>query len=83
MRQRDLQPHITMSGTVLFACMVAFWIFCAASRALRPDSTIGAFLSDADGVLAVIVASVLFGGIAGAILEKLGYPIVERATHNK
>ena len=83
MAQRDLRPRITMAGTILFACMVAFWIICAASRVLKPDSAFGAFLSEADGVLAVVIASVLIGGISGAILEKLGYPIVERAMHDE
>ncbi len=74
----NLPLNITPTGNVLFACMVAFWIYCAVTRVLDPGSSLGVFLADVDGVAAVVVGSVLFGGIAGAILERLGYPIAKR-----
>jgi len=74
----NLPLNITRTGVVIFACMVAFWIYCAATRVLDPGSSLGVFLADVDGVAAVVVGSIFFGGIAGAILEKLGYPIAER-----
>jgi hypothetical protein len=74
--------NITPSGNVLFACVVAFWVYCAAARILRPESSFGAFLNSADGVAAALVGSILFAAIAGAILEKLGYPIAKRGDHS-
>jgi len=74
----NLPLNITLTGSVLFACMVAFWVYCAATRVLDPGSSLGVFLADADGVAAVVAGSVLLGGIAGAILKKLGYPIAKR-----
>ncbi len=69
--------NITLSGNVLFACMVAFWIYCAAVRVLGPESSFGAFLNTADGVAATLVGSIFVAAVAGVILEKLGYPIAK------
>ncbi len=74
----DLTVHVTPSGNVLFACLVGFWILCAISRNLAPASNLGALLSTTDGIAAVAIASIFFGAVAAAILEKLGYPIAER-----
>lgn len=71
---------ITLSGNVLFACVVAFWIYCAAARALRPESAFGAFLNTPDGVAAVLIGSILFAAIAAAVLEKFGYPISRKGN---
>jgi hypothetical protein len=62
--------------------MVGFWILCLATRVLKPEISMGAFLGRADGVTAVIVASIFFGGIAAAILDKFGYPIAKRGEPN-
>lgn len=70
--------NVTPSGNVLFACVVAFWVYCAAARTLRPESSFGAFLNTADGVATVLVGSIFFAAIAAAILERLGYPIARR-----
>ena len=74
----DFPLNITLSGNILFTCMVAFWICCAAVRALRPESSFGAFLNNADGVAVALVGSFFFGAIAGAILETFGYPIAKK-----
>ena len=74
----DFPLNITFSGNALFACVVVFWIYCAAVRALRPESSFGAFLNTPDGVAAVFIGSVFFAAIAGAILEKFGYPIAKK-----
>jgi hypothetical protein len=73
---------ITLSGNILFACMVAFWIYCVAVRALRPESSFGAFLNTADGVAVALVGSIFFAAIAGAILEKSGYPIAKKGDES-
>lgn len=70
--------NLTLTGTVLMACVVAFWIICLVAGKLRPDSSFGAFVGTADGVGIVIVGSIFFAGVAGAILEKLGCPIATR-----
>lgn len=79
---RDLALSITPTGTVLFACIVGFWIVCVAARKLAPEGYLGAFLNTPDGVAVVLFGSVLFSGVAGAILEKLGYPIARRKEHD-
>lgn len=71
---------VTMTGTVLWACVVGFWVICAIARELRPDSSFGDFLNTTDGFVSVIVGSILFAVIAGAILEKLGYPIARKGS---
>ena len=73
--------NITWSGNILFACVVAFWICCVAIRALRPESSFGAFLNGPDGVAAAFIGSFFFAAIAGAVLEKFGYPIAKKG-HN-
>ena len=70
--------HITLAGTALWACVVGFWVICAAARELRPESLLGKFFNTADGVVLAFVGSILFAAIAGTILERLGYPIANR-----
>ena len=70
--------NITWSGNILFACVVAFWICCVAIRSLRPESSFGAFLNSPDGVAAAFIGSFFFAAIAGAVLEKFGYPIAKK-----
>jgi len=71
---------ITLSGNILFACIVTFWICCAAVRALRPESSFGAFLNTANGVAAALIGSIFLAASAGAILEKFGYPIAKKGN---
>jgi hypothetical protein len=73
---------ITWSGTVLFACVVAFWISCVAIRALRPESAFGVFLNSADGLIAAFAGSIVVAGAAGAVLEKAGFPIAEKCDRS-
>ena len=73
-----LPINLTLTGTALMACIVGFWIICLVAGKFRPDSSFGAFVATADGVGIVIVGSVFFAGVAGAVLEKLGYPIATR-----
>jgi hypothetical protein len=74
----DLAMRITPAGNALFACMVGFWLICLVARAFRPESSLGAFVGTADGVVAVVVASVFFAAVAAEILKKLGHPIAKR-----
>ena len=70
----DLPLYVSRTGTVLFACLVAFWVYCVSVRALTPESTFGQFLGTAEGVVSVVLGSCVFVGVAWVILEKLGYP---------
>ena len=74
----DFPWHITLAGTALWACVVAFWVICAVARELRPESFLGDFLNTTDGVVSVFAGSIFFAVTAGAILERLGYPIQKR-----
>lgn len=70
--------HVTLAGTALWACVVGFWVICAVARELRSESLLGEFLHTTDGVVSAFVGSILFAAIAGAILERLGYPVADR-----
>ena len=74
-RYIDLPLYVSRTGTVLFACVVAFWVYCAAARVLTPQSRFGNFLGTFDGVTSVILGSCVFIGISWVIAEKLGHPL--------
>ncbi|MEQ9562646.1 MAG: hypothetical protein RLN69_09010 [Woeseiaceae bacterium] len=74
----NLPLKVTLAGTALWGCIVGFWVICAVARELRPASVLGEFLQTADGIAAVFAGSIVVAAVAGAILEKLGYPIAER-----
>lgn len=73
-----LPLNITLTGTALWASVVGFWLVCLVAGKLRPATLLGAFVGTADGMAAVFIGSIFFAMIAGAILEKLGYPIARR-----
>jgi len=73
-----LPINLTLTGTTLFAWLVSFWIICLVAGKFRPDNWLGKFVGTADGVGIVIVGSIFFAGVAGAVLEKLGYPIATK-----
>jgi len=74
----NLPLEVTTSGTIVFAFMVAMWTACLVVQASHPDSTIGSFLRTFDGVGAIAIGSVLYCGVAGAVLDKLGYPLAKK-----
>lgn len=73
----DLPLYVTRTGTAFFACVVAFWVYCAATRTLAPDSVFGRYLGTLDGVAAVIFGSISFVAIAWPVFDKLGYPLAK------
>jgi len=73
----NLPLKVTLTGTALWASVVAFWVICAAARELRPASVLGDFLRTTDGIASVFAGSIIFAVVAGVILEKLGYPIAK------
>jgi len=73
----DLPLYVSRTGTVFFACVAAFWVYCAAARVLTPQSSFGQFLGTFDGAASVALGSCVFVGIAWVISEKLGYPFAK------
>ena len=71
----ELPLYITPSGTVFFACVAAFWVYCAATRVLAPASSFGEFLNTLDGVASILMGSILIIVAADLVLGKFGYPI--------
>lgn len=69
---------ITMTGTVLFALLISFWVACLAARALKPASALGAYVSSTDGLAGAFIGSFVVVVAAAAVLEKLGYPISKK-----
>lgn len=73
----DLPLYITRTGTAFFACVVAFWVSCAAVRILAPISDFGRYLGTFDGAAAVILGSTTFVAVAWLIFDKLGFPLAK------
>lgn len=73
----DLPLYVTRTGTMFFACVVAFWVCCVAVRILAPYSDLGQYLGTFDGAAAVIFGSISFVAIAWPIFDKLGYPLAK------
>lgn len=73
----DLPLYVSRTGTVIFACVVAFWVCCAATRVLSPQSPFGTYLGTFDGIASVVLSSCIFVGVAWVISEKLGYPFAK------
>ena len=73
----DLPIYVTRTGTIFFACVVAFWIYCVAARMLTPHSSLGKYLGTIDGAAAVFFGSIMFVAIAWLVSEKFGYPFAK------
>lgn len=71
-------PRITLTGTVVYAFMVGFWLICVVAARLQGESWFGSFVGSADGVAAVIIFSLVAIVVAEVILEKLGYPLFNK-----
>jgi ABC-type spermidine/putrescine transport system permease subunit I len=73
----DLPLYVTRTGTTFFACVAAFWVYCAAVRVLAPGSNLGEYLGTFDGAAAVIFGSIIFAASAWLVSNKLGYPFAK------
>ena len=73
----DLPLYVSRTGTVFFASVVAFWVYCAAVRVLTPQGLFGQYLGTFEGKASVVLGSCVFVGIAWVISEKLGYPFAK------
>jgi len=74
--------YITPVGTVLWACVVGFWLICLVAVKLRPDSPLGTFAGSVDGAGLVFIGSILVAAVAAAALEKIGYPIATKGDES-
>lgn len=72
-----LPLYVTRTGTIFFACVVAFWVYCVSVRMLSPGSRFGAYLGTAEGAVSILFGSITFIGVAWVIFEKLGYPMAK------
>ena len=72
-----LALRITMTGTVVAAFMVGFWVLCIAARQLAPESALGRFMQSPDGFIVVIAFSVFAVPLIAVVLKSFGYPIAE------
>ena len=77
-----VRSRLTLTGTALYACMVGSWLVCLLARESRPESSLGAIVGTADGLITVIVASIFFIVVVGVILQKLGYQSFKRTDPN-
>ena len=71
----DLNLGVTMTGTVLYAVLIGFFIICLASRSLSPESSFGSFMNQPIGLASSILASIFVTVIVGVILGKFGLPV--------
>ena len=81
--ESELAVEITPTGTVLSALMVGCWVLCLAARALAPQSSLGVFVSNPDGMAAVFAACLIFFPLVAVIRQKLGYPIAKRGGRGR
>ena len=73
----NLPFYVSRTGTVFFASVVAFWVYCVATRVLTPQSIFGKYLGTFDGVASVVLGSCVFAGVGWVISKKLGYPFAK------
>jgi phosphate/sulfate permease len=76
--ESELAVEFTPAGTVLTALMVGCWVLFLAARALAPQSSLGAFVGNSDGLAVAFAATLIFFPIVAVILQRLGYPIAKR-----
>jgi hypothetical protein len=81
--ESELAVEFTPAGTVLTALMVGCWVLFLAVRALAPQSSLGAFVGNPDGMAMVFAASLIFFPLVAVILQRLGYPIAERGGRGR
>ena len=79
----DLPLYVTRTGTLLFSCVVAFWVCCVAVRVLAPRSDFGEYLGSFNGVAAVILASTTVVATAWVIFDRLGFPLAKRSRDSE
>ncbi len=76
--ESDFAVSITPTGNLLFGGMAGFWGVCLIAWKLAPSSGLGAFVSTIDGAVTAWGGSVLVFTVVMVVLEKLGYPSIER-----
>lgn len=70
---------ITPTGLTLVGCMTAVLVVFAAAATLEPEGPLGSFLRRPEGLLAALVAAVVFFSLAAWLFESIGYPISRRS----
>ena len=70
-----LALRVTMTGTIVSALFVAFWVLCLAARELAPESSLGRFVQNPEGLLIVFAFSFFSLPLLAVLLQSLGYPV--------
>ncbi len=76
-RGKEGVSSFTLAGTAVFGCLVGFWLICLIAYKLRPESLLGTFVGTVDGMVTVVVASVVFVVASRIFLKWLGYSITQ------
>jgi len=66
--------QITRTGYVVYSAQVSLMLICAAAYTLDSQGSIGGLLHTRGGVVGAAMIIGLGGGVAEALLKRLGYP---------
>ena len=66
---------ITPTGVALAGCFTAVLVIFAAAATLEPEGPLGSFLRRPEGLVAALVAAVVFFSLVAWLFERSGYPI--------
>jgi len=73
-----MSVQLTRTGLTLYGCMTAVLVIFAAAATLEPDGPLGSLLRRPEGLVAALVATVVFFSVAAWLFERIGYPISRR-----
>ena len=71
----EMSVQVTRTALTLYGCMTAALVIFVAAATLEPDGPLGSFLRRPEGLVAALVATVVFFSVAAWLFEKVGYPI--------
>jgi hypothetical protein len=71
----EARANITPTGLALAGCMTATLVVFAVAATLEPEGPLGSFLRRPEGLLAALVAAVVFFSLVAWLFERIGYPI--------
>ncbi len=71
----NLTSVITPGAAIVSAVQVLAMVVCVASYENAPESALGSFLHEPNGITIAIVTIVAFSAVAGGILGALGHPM--------
>jgi hypothetical protein len=75
--------QVTRTGVALYGCMIVVLVMFAAATTLEPAGPLGSLLRRPEGLVAVLVATVVFFSVAAWLFERIGYPISRRKNERR